>query len=229
MKIGFGVMVNDIQRLDMVFRKSKIDNSVPAYYVKEPESATKGLNILLDLIEKNDSDIAVLCHADMYFQSEWIETMKLQIKKLPETWVVAGVIGKDLMGRIAGRMHDRRIPQYFDTGDIHDFPQEACCFDECVLIFNVKKKFRFIEEMKGFDLYGTLAVLQTWEMGGTAWVIDAFCDHYCMRPFSWSPDDLFKLNFKWLYEKYHRIGRIDSTAIGVPEELSEQIIDLIKN
>lgn len=227
MKLSFGVMVNNIQRLDMVFRKSEIDNSVNAHFVKNPESATKGLNILLDVIEKDGSDLAVLCHADMYFRAKWIETMESQIKKLPVSWVVAGVIGKDLFGRIVGKMHDRRIPQHFDTSDIHDFPQEACCFDECVLIINMKKKFRFLEEMEGFDLYGTLAVLQTWEMGGTAWVIDAFCDHYCMRPFSWAPDELFRSNFKWLYSKYYKLGRIDSTAIGVPEELSEQIIDLI--
>lgn len=227
MKISFGVMVNDIQRLDMVFCKSEIGNDVPAYFVKEPESATKGLNILLDIIEKDRSDIAVLCHADMYFRAQWIEQVKDQTSKLPESWVIAGVIGKDLLGRISGRMHDMRIPQHFDTSDIHDFPQQACCFDECVLIINMKKKFRFLEQMEGFDLYGTLCVLQALEQGGTSWVIDAFCEHYCMRPFSWLPDETFKSNFKWIWDKYSEFGRIDSTAIGVPEDSSEQIIDLI--
>jgi len=221
MKFGFGVMVNDVQRLDMVFAKSEITEDIPAFFVKAPESATKGLNILLNEIEKSGCEIAILCHSDMYFRAKWLETIEEQIKELPEDWVVAGVIGKDLLGRISGKLHDMRIPQHFDTSDIHYFPQEASCFDECVIIVNLKKEFRFLEEMEGFDLYGSLCVLQAIEMGGSAWILDAFCEHYCMRPFTWIPDELFRSNFKWLYDKYYKIGRIDSTALGVPPEIAE--------
>jgi len=229
MKIAFGVMVNDFVRLDMVFRKSEIANDVPAHFVKCPEYATKGLNTLLDVIyEEDDADVAILCHADMFFHAPWLETVKERLLELPEDWVIAGVIGKDLLGRISGKLHDMRLPQHFDTSDIHDFPQAACCFDECVLIIKMQKKFRFLEEMKGFDLYGTLCVLQAWEMGGSAWIIDAFCEHYCMRPFTWSPDQLFIDNFKWMYDKFYRLGRVDSTAIGVPEELSDKIVELLE-
>lgn len=217
MKLSFGVLVNDIRRLDMVFSKSEIDNSIEAYYIKEPESATKGLNKLIDIIQDNGSDVAILAHQDMFFRSEWVGVVEEKLGELPEDWIVAGVIGKDLFGRIAGKLHDMRVPQFFDTSDIHDFPQQACCFDECVIFVNLKKQFRFREDLDGFDLYGTLCVLQAIEMGGTAWIIDAFCEHYCMRPFSWFPDEKFKSSWKWLYDEYRNIGRLDSTALGVPE------------
>jgi hypothetical protein len=218
-KTSFGVLVNNIQRLDMVFSKSKIDKSISAHFIKDPDSATIGLNKLLNIIESEGSEIGVLAHSDMYFREGWLKQINDQINKLPDSWIVAGVIGKDLQGRICGKIHDMRIPQQFDTSDTHEFPQAACCFDECVIIVNMKTKFRFQEELTGFDLYGTLCILQTWEMGGTAWVIDAFCEHYCMRPFSWIPDRSFRKNFKWLYNKYDGMLRIDSTALGVPKEV----------
>ena len=123
-----------------------------------------------------------------------------------------------MKGVIAGKFHDMRIPEHFDTSDVHIFPQPACCFDECCIIVNMKKGLRFDEGLDGFDLYGTLCVLHAWEMGGTAWIIDAYAEHYCLRPFTWIPDSSFQRNFKWLHEKYKHLKRIDSTAIGVPRE-----------
>lgn len=212
MKISFGVMVNDIQRLDMVLKQSQIEGDM--HYVKEPESATKGLNLLLDIIEKEESDIAVLTHQDMYYLNGWIEQVKEQIKLLPESWVVAGIVGKDYEGRICGRFRDMRVPMHFNTERIHEFPQPACCFDECCIIVNMKKGFRFDESLDGFDLYGTLCVLQTWEMDGTAWVIDAYAEHYCLRPFTWYPGEKFQKNYKILHDRFIKLGRVDSTVIG---------------
>ena len=214
-KLSFGVMVNDLQRLDMCLKKSEIIGDM--HYIKTPESATKGLNKLLDIIEGEGSDIAALVHQDMYFMSGWIEQVKSQIAQLPDDWMVAGIIGKDYQGRICGKLHDMRIAPFFNTANIHIFPHPACCFDECVIIVNIKNGFRFDESFEGFDLYGTLCVLQAWEMGGSAWVIDAFAEHYCMRPFTWVPDQLFIDNYKRLFDRYKKIGRVDSTAIGLPE------------
>ena len=109
------------------------------------------------------------------------------------------------------------IPLCFNTDDIHTFPQPASCFDECVIIVNMKKGFRFDQRLKGFDLYGTLAVCQAWEMGGTAWIIDAYAEHYCMRPFTWFPDKQFEAMFKWLHERFPNAPRIDTTVLGVPD------------
>ena len=216
--IAFGVMVNDLVRLDMCLKQSEIDPSIPCHTIKNPESATKGLNKLLDIISAEGNENAILVHQDMFFRQGWLTQVKEQTAKLPESWVVAGVIGKDMQGRICGKFHDMRIPQHFDTSDIHTFPQPACCFDECVIIVNMKKGFRFDETMPGFDLYGTLCVLQAWESGQTAWVVDAFAEHFCMRSFSWSPDEQFKKNYKWLHDRFNRIMRIDSTAIGEVKE-----------
>jgi hypothetical protein len=215
-KIAFGVMVNDPQRLDMVFGRSQLEGK--AHLVKEPESATKGLNKLLDMMEADGAEIGVLCHQDMFFRNGWIDQLQSQIKLLPESWVVCGPIGKDMEGRVCGKFHDMRIPDVFNTSDLHTFPHPACCFDECVIIVNMKKKFRFNEEMKNFDLYGTLCVLQAWEAGGTAWVVDCFAEHYITRSFQWFPSPEFQKNYKWLYDKYHHLGRVDSTAIGTLKE-----------
>ena len=214
--IAFGVMVNDLMRLDMCFRQSEIDGK--AHIVKEPEFAAKGLNKLLDIARAQGADVAVLAHQDMHFRQGWLPQVKEQLALLPDSWVVAGIIGKDLEGNICGKFHDMRIAPVFNTSDIHTFPQPAACFDECCIIVNLKKKFRFDERLEGFDLYGTMAVLQAWEMGGTAWIIDAFAEHYCMRPFTWFPDEDFQTRFKWLHERFPNALKIDSTVLGVPKE-----------
>jgi len=216
MKISFGVLVSDILRLDMVLRQSEIQGEM--HFIKAPDSATQGLNRLLALMEAEGADVAALVHQDMYFRQGWLPQVREQLGKLPESWMTAGVIGKDLQGRICGRLHDMRIPQQFNTADLHTFPEPACCFDECVILVNLTKGFRFDETMDGFDLYGTLAVLQTWEMEGTAWIIDAFCEHFCLRPFTWFPDERFQKNFTWLHDRFKQAARIDTTVLGVPAE-----------
>jgi hypothetical protein len=223
-KMTFACMINDPVRFDMVLKQSQLPGRL--MFVQNPESATKGLNILLDKAEAENADVCVLTHQDMYFRSGWVEQVWSQIKLLPDSWVVAGVIGKDAEGLTCGKFHDMRIPDYFNTSDVHSFPQPACCFDECVIIVNMKKKFRFDELLAGFDLYGTLCVLQTWEMGGTAWVIDAFCEHYCLRPFTWFPDESFRTNYKLLHDRFSEKWKLDSTALGMSlcaEEKLKQI------
>jgi hypothetical protein len=217
LQVSFGVMVNDPMRLDMVLKQSQIVRSayINCHFVQNPESATKGLNALLDKIDAEGADVAILVHQDMYFRNGWIEKVKIKLAELPDSWVVAGIIGKDMDGLVCGQFHDMRIPLDFDTSHIHTFPQAACCFDEAVIMVHMASKFRFDESMDGFDLYGTLCVLQAWEMRGTAWIIDAYAEHFCMRPFTWNPDDLFCTNYKRLYDKYKNI-RVDSTALGLP-------------
>lgn len=212
MKINFGVLCNDLHRLDMVFRQSEIDPNIHPHIIKNPETACKGLNKLLAALENEGNDIAILAHQDMFFRNGWLKQVEEQIAKLPDDWIVAGPIGKDMNGAICGRIHDMRIPLHFSTE--HDFPHPASCFDECVIIIRLHNGFFFCEEMPGFDLYGTLAVLQAQEMGRSAWIIDAFCEHYCMRPFSWFPGEDFQACFRWLYEKYPYARRIDTTVIG---------------
>jgi len=215
-KVSFGVLINDFQRYDMVLKQSELDPSIHCHYIKEPETACKGLNKLLDIMEGEGADIAVLTHQDMFYRNGWVELMQDRISKLPESWVVAGAVGKDMEGNICGKFHDMRIPLHFNTD--HQFPVPASCFDEAVIIVNLKKGFRFDERLEGFDLYGTMCVLQAWERGETAWIIDAFCEHYCTRPFSWFPDDVFAKRYKWLYDIYKDAPKIDSTVFGVPKD-----------
>jgi hypothetical protein len=213
-EISFGVLVNDMMRLNMVLRNSALDPSIPCHTIKMPESATKGLNKLLDIIETSGATVAVLTHQDMFYRQGWTEQVKEQLAKLPDNWIVAGIVGKDMAGKYAGKFHDMRTPlQFGSESDI--FPIPASCFDESCIIVNMKKKFRFDEGLDGFDLYGTLCVLQTWEMGGTAWIINAFAEHYCMRPFTWYPDKTFEESFMFLHRRFPNAFRIDTTVIGV--------------
>lgn len=206
-----GVLINDIYRFNTILRKSDLPGDVK--YVINPESATKGINTLLGIMKQEEARIGIIVHQDMYFRNGWIQKVEEQLNLLPDSWVVAGIVGKDMHERICGKFRDMRMVDTINTSHIHEFPQPAASFDECVLIFNLEKDFRFDESLDGFDLYGTLAVLQTWEMGGTAWIIDAFAEHYCMRPFSWVPDDDFKRRFKMLYDRYNeKFGVVDSTA-----------------
>jgi hypothetical protein len=215
-RISFGVMVNDPLRLDMVLHQSQFPRGTICHTLSNPDSATKGLNKLLGIVEAEGADIAILTHQDMFYPAGWIAQITEQLTKLPDSWVVAGIVGKDMNGMICGRFHDMRIPLNINTSHVHKFPQPACCMDECCIIVNLKKGFRFDESLDGFDLYGTLCVLQTWERGGTAWVLDAYCEHYCTRPFTWHPDDAFCNNYKWLYDRFEKV-RVDSTALGLPE------------
>jgi len=220
--ISFGCIVNDLMRLDMVLKQSQIDPSIQCHTVLNPESATKGLNKLLDTIEHTGADVACLVHQDMYFRSGWVEKVQSQLKLLPSDWAVAGVIGKDKNGLICGKFHDMRIPDHFDTSDIHTFPHPACCFDEAVIIVNLKTGFRFDESLDSFDLYGTLCVLQSWEMGKSAWIIDAFCEHYCTRSFQWFPSERFRQNYKWLFDRFSGM-KLDSTALGLSPDATERL------
>jgi len=217
--VAFGVLVNDIQRLDMCFRQSEIEGN--AHIILHPSSAAAGLNRLLKRMEDEGAEIGILAHQDMHFRQGWVDQVRGQIAKLPPSWIVAGIIGKDLQGRICGKLHDMRIAPLFNSSDIHEFPHPASCFDECVIIVNLKKKFRFDETLEGFDLYGTMCVLQAWEQGGTAWILDAFAEHYCMRPFSWFPDKEFQARWRWLHRRFPGAPRIDSTVIGVPRDNPE--------
>ena len=235
LKVSFGVMTNLPSRLSMSLQQSEIVGDL--HYVSNPKSATKGLNKLLDRIAVDGSDVAILTHHDMSFRKPWLPKIKNELAALPPDWVVAGIIGKDMEGRICGKMSDSRIPVLFNTSDIHEFPVKACCFDECLIFVNMKSGFRFDEALDGFDLYGTLCVLQTWEMGGSAWIIDsgaysimadtehgnmqvdvALATHHCTRPFTWFPDNKFQKNFKWLYDRFTTAERLDTTVLGLPPE-----------
>jgi hypothetical protein len=209
-KIAFGCMVNDLKRLDMILRNSAIGD-FSCYTIMNPESATKGLNKLLDIIESKGAEIGILTHQDMYYREGWLDQVQSQIILLPDNWVIAGIVGKDEKGELCGRFHDMSTPLWIISE--HKFPAECGCIDECTIIVNMKRRFRFDEAIEGFDLYGTYACLRAKEMG-TAWIIDAWAEHYCGRFHrGWEPDDRFKETWKWLYNRFPG-QRIDSTVIG---------------
>ena len=206
--MGFGTLVDDPIRLDMVLKQSEITGDI--CFIKTPKSATSGLNKLLDIMNDSGFDVAALVHQDMYFRSGWVEAVKIQLEQLPDNWIAAGIIGKDMKGDMCGRLHDMRMPFFFNSD--HTFPVEASCFDECCIFINLKSQFRFDTRLDGFDLYGTLAVLQAEEMGGSSWIIDAFAEHYCLRTFPWRPGEDFYKRADWIIQRFPDAQRIDSTV-----------------
>jgi hypothetical protein len=209
LKFVFGCMVNNMKRFDLILKKSSIEGH-KCFTIFDPETATKGLNTLLDILEKEGTDIAILTHQDMFYQQEWLSNVRSQLAKLPEDWVIAGVVGKDEKGQICGKFHDMSSPIWVYSD--HEFPVRCSCIDECVIIVNMKTGFRFDEELVGFDLYGTYACLRANEMG-SAWIIDAWAEHYCTRFFGqWEPDEVFKDMWKWLYNRFPG-KRLESTVL----------------
>lgn len=218
-KIIFGCLVNDLARLDSILRQSALPPDILTYTITLADSATKGLNRLLGIAEAEGADICVLTHQDMFYPVTWIEDLTKQLALLPENWVTAGIVGKDKEGVLCGRFHDMSTPLWILSN--HKFPIEACCYDECCIIVNMKSGFRFEEELDGWDLYGTYAALRSQEMG-SAWIIDAWAEHYCGRFHrGWEPDEVFKESMKWLFRRFPD-RRIDSTILGVPKEKDNQ-------
>ena len=198
-KIAFGCMVNDRKRLDMILRNSEI-GEVPCYTIEQPDSAAKGLNKLLDVLEEKGAEIGILTHQDMYYREAWLPKLQAQLALLPENWVIAGIVGKDEKGELCGRFHDMSTPLWI-VGP-QKYPAAASCIDECVIIVNMKSGFRFDEALEGFDLYGTYAVLRAKELG-TAWIIDAWAEHYCARFHrGWEPNETFMDMWKFLYNRF---------------------------
>ena len=207
--IAFGCMVNNPKRLDLILRKSSI-GEIPCYTINDPQTAAKGLNTLLDILDKKEVSIGILSHQDMYYRRGWIQNVKEQIAKLPDDWVVAGIVGKDEEGQLCGRFHDMSTPLWIVSD--HEFPVRCSCIDECTIIVNMKSGFRFDEKLEGFDLYGTYACLRAKEMG-SAYIIDAWAEHYCSRFWGqWEPEPVFMKMWKWLYDRFPR-QRLESTVL----------------
>lgn len=197
-EIAFGCMCNDPKRLDMILRNSAIGNE-KCFTIHDPDTATSGLNELLDTIDKSGASIGILTHQDMFYRKHWVEAVKKQIAILPEDWVIAGIVGKDETGELCGKFHDMSSPLWIMSE--HEFPVQCSCIDECTIIVNMKSGFRF-EPMEGFDLYGTYACLRANEIG-SSWIIDAWAEHYCTRFHSeWEPGETFMKMWKWLYDRF---------------------------
>lgn len=199
-KIAFGVMVNNKPKLERILRCSDIVG-IPCYTIMDPESAAKGLNTLLDVIDSKGAQIGILTHQDMMYRPHWLPAIREQLEMLPDSWIIAGIVGKDMDGHLCGRFHDMSTPLWIKSD--HKFPVQCSCIDECTIIVNIKKGFRFDETLEGWDLYGTYAPLRAREMGGTAWILDAWAEHYCSRFHKgWEPDERFMSMWKWLYDRF---------------------------
>ena len=56
LKVSFGALVNDPQRLNMVLRQSEFPKDTICHIINNPDSVTKGLNKLLDIIEGEEAE-----------------------------------------------------------------------------------------------------------------------------------------------------------------------------
>jgi hypothetical protein len=179
-------------------------NGCDVYVCKNAPSAAKGFN---ELLKKMPSGVSIICHQDIYFPPGAIETLKLSLKELPDSWVVAGPYGINELYEHCGKIHDRRVPLPMDTG--HGLPRKAVSIDGCCMVLN-ESAFEFDESMEGFDLYDVYATLRARELG-TAWIIDFPVEHYATRPWSWTPTPLFMEGWAYLKKRFP-LERIVSTC-----------------
>jgi hypothetical protein len=172
MKVSYGCLVNDIDKLNKYLLQSKIKNSL--YFVWNADSATKGLNKLLKTF--GDADIGVIVHQDVILPENWEEIMLMRINDLPDNWGVAGCWGRTADCEYHGSVLDRDIPCM-----TNDLPCAVDTLDELCLIINMKAQPLFNEKITGWDLYGTYISLFMKEKGMEAFAIDAPCIHKADR------------------------------------------------
>ncbi|GAF98332.1 unnamed protein product, partial [marine sediment metagenome] len=70
LNVMLGCIYNDRRKIETILKRSFLESMV-IFAKYNPESATKGLNAALDNIEKEDGDIAILAHQDIFFPPGW--------------------------------------------------------------------------------------------------------------------------------------------------------------
>lgn len=196
MKIAYGILVNNIKMFERFFLSQSWCKDADIFMKENPESAAKGLNLLLSRMRGENNDIGVFIHQDVQLPVGWEERTINQLKMIPD-FVVAGVCGVDKEKNLVGHIKDGREVYTVYTKPL---PKRVIALDECCLIINLKSDFIFDEVIEGFDLYGTDIVLSNRDR---SYVIDSMLYHMSTRDF-YSPgeDEVFMSKWKYLENKY---------------------------
>lgn len=210
MKIGVGCIWNDVEILksNLLQSPGMFDSGASLFHVQSPKSAASGLNKIINGMESEKFELAVMAHQDVLFPEGWFFRLYNCLEGLPATWFVAGVWGlrkegshKVHYGNIAeGRWLDRS-DRYLVVGT-KSLPARVQALDECCLIFRLCEGFRFDESYEGFDLYGSEICLWAQSKGYSAWAINNFVVHNTKRSWDWSPDEKFKARVHGLETEY---------------------------
>ena len=96
MKVEVGTICNNEMTLSRILYQSPIEGLL--HVVKNPISATVGLNKLLDKMTDCKVDVAVLVHQDIYLPLGWMNQLIQQISLLPDSWVITGIFGRNEKG-----------------------------------------------------------------------------------------------------------------------------------
>jgi hypothetical protein len=139
----------------------------PLHLIWNPTSAAAGCNAALDAAT---GDVAVILHADVYLPAGWVDRLAAALGTLDADWAVAGCIGRDAAGALAGRVHDVQLGRVI--GSALDAPRRAAALDECVLVLRRAAGLRVDPALPDFHFHGAELVLASEARGMGAWVLD---------------------------------------------------------
>ncbi len=203
MKICTGCLINDFEtfnkNLGMSFQYMKAEYdllSLKHFIVKNPTSATKGLNKLLSLGRNEEFDAICLFHQDVIFPSYWFQNLIefFRYVNLNELGCI-GLWGANENGVLGGNIIDTGEKRDTIWAKMLSLPFKAICLDECCIAINLKTEFIFDEVIDGFDLYGTDVCLNFSQKGYLSLVIDNPIIHNSKRGYEFIPDEIFMKNW----------------------------------
>jgi hypothetical protein len=130
-------------------------------------------------LDSSDADVVIFAHQDVYLPRGFADRVVEQLAKLPEDWAVAGVIGANEKGEIAG--HLWCTGNDCEIGPGLAVPSRVSTLDEVLIMVRRSSGVRFDEALPSFHLYGTDIIMIAEAMGGTCWAIEAPIVHRSKR------------------------------------------------
>ena len=160
--------------------------------------AYSGLNKMLSL---SNAKYVILCHQDIRFDFDNIDTLKnriLEISKLDPLWGVLGNAGgtKDF-----SKTHIRITDPHGENQKTSNFPMRVESLDENFLLIKNGLNIGFSNDLDGFHMYGTDLCLHAQMSGNTCYVVDFHVRHLGTG----KRDNSFFISKNNLIDKYRKI------------------------
>lgn len=171
--------------------------------VKNPESATKGLN---EGIEKASNDVVVMVHQDVFLPKTWSGALERALDQLgSEKWGVLGVAGMTEQWEWRGYIEDRGAPWGPWEKELEGNPIEVYVLDELLMVIKKSDGLRFDEKLKGFHLYASDICLNAKMQGMKNFVFNGYLKHNSdvhRGNLNYPRDPVFLDSYYYLRSKY---------------------------
>lgn len=167
--------------------------------------------------EQTRGKYIMFVHQDVELSSHtWLEDVEKVLDSLPYLGV-AGVIGKDITGKLIGRICNAGM----DEGQKIDIPTEVQTLDECVLIVPTNKFFGFdYDTFDGWHCYGADYCLTWGNWGFKSYALPTYIYH---RSLITNTKDLWKHQAK-LYWKHHKPVYTTAGSVSLPKAIATPLL-----